>query len=71
MRIKITKSLVTKHQDPKQKETENAFPLGEYSANLTSTGRIEIVTTNGLKATYSFSEFREKISLGEFIVLKN
>ncbi len=70
MRIKITKSLVIKNQDLTQKEEAGStFPVGEYPANLTSSGKIEIIATGGLIIALSFSEFREKISLGEFIVL--
>lgn len=70
MRIKITKSLVLKAQI-QEIETlpETFFPEGEYLANLTPDGKIEIVNTKKIKALFSFSQFREKVTLGEFIVV--
>lgn len=70
MRIKITKSLVLKAQI-QEIETlpETFFPEGEYLANLTPDGKIEVVNTKKIKALFSFSQFREKVTLGEFIVV--
>lgn len=71
MRIKITKSLVLPAQIL---ETENIpealFPEGDYLANLTPDGKIEVINTRKIKALFSFSQFRERISLGEFIVME-
>lgn len=71
MRIKITKSLVLPAQIL---ETENIpealFPEGDYLANLTPDGKIEVINTRRIKALFSFSQFRERISLGEFIVME-
>ena len=72
MRIKITKSLVLETQI---KETETSpealFPEGEYLANLTPEGKIEVINTKKIKALFSFSQFREKVTLGEFIVVES
>ena len=72
MRIKLTKSLVVAAQ---MQETETApealFTEGEYLANLTSEGKIEVMNTKKIKARFSFSQFREKISLGEFVVVES
>jgi hypothetical protein len=72
MRIKITKSLVLKA--PIQEiETlpEALFPEGEYLANLTPDGKIEVVNPKKIKALFSFSQFREKVTLGEFVVVES
>ena len=71
MRIKITKSLVLSAQaSNRDNQAEDIFPAGEYLANLTPEGKIEIANTKKIKALFSFSQFREKISLGEFIVIE-
>ena len=44
------------------------FPAGDYVANLTPDGKIEIVKDKN-KIFFSFSQFREKLSLGEFIMV--
>jgi hypothetical protein len=51
MRIKITKSLVLQAQ-VQEIETipEALFPEGEYLANLTPEGKIEVVNTKKIKA---------------------
>ena len=71
MRIKITKSLVLPAQ---MLETESIlealFPEGDYLANLTPDGKIEVVNARTIRALFSFSQFREKVSLGEFIVME-
>ena len=71
MRIKITKSLVLPAQIL---ETENIpealFPEGDYLANLTPDGKIEVINTKTIKALFSFSQFRERISLGDFVVVE-
>jgi hypothetical protein len=71
MRIKITKSLVLNAQIH-QTETvpEALFPEGEYLANLTHDGKIEVIHTKSMKAFFSFSQFREKISQGDFVVVE-
>jgi hypothetical protein len=71
MRIKITKSLVLNAQIL---ETENIpealFPEGEYVANLTPDGKIEVINTKKIKALFSFSQFRDKVSQGDFVVVE-
>jgi hypothetical protein len=71
MRIKITKSLVLSAQI---QETEvipaTLFPEGEYVANLTPEGKIEVINTKKIKALFSFSQFREKVSQGDFVVVE-
>ena len=47
------------------------FPEGEYLAILTPEGKIEVVNAMKMKARFSFSQFREKISLGEFLVVES
>lgn len=72
MRIKITKSQVlSTHASELQKNPETLFPEGEYLANLTPDGKIEVLITRQLKALFSFSQFREKVSCGDFEVLEN
>jgi hypothetical protein len=72
MRIKITKSLLLEAQI-QEIETlpETFFPEGEYLANLTPDGKIEVVNTKKIKALFSFSQFREKVTLGEFVVVES
>jgi len=50
---------------------EALFPEGEYLANLTPEGKIELMNTSKTKARFSFSQFREKVSLGEFVVVES
>ncbi len=70
MRIKITKSLVLPAQMLETESIPEAlFPEGDYLANLTPEGKIEVINTRKIKALFSFSQFRERISLGEFIVI--
>jgi hypothetical protein len=70
MRIKITKSLVLEAQIQETDTIPEAlFPEGEYLANLTPEGKIEVINTKKIKALFSFSQFREKVTLGEFIVV--
>jgi hypothetical protein len=72
MRIKITKSLVLKAQIQETEILPEAlFPEGEYLANLTPDGKIEVVNTKKIKALFSFSQFREKVTLGEFVVVES
>ena len=72
MRIKITKSLVLNAQIHNTETVPEAlFPEGEYLANLTPDGKIEVVNTKTIKALFSFSQFREKISEGEFVVVES
>ena len=69
MRIKITKSLVLPARILETESIPEAlFPEGDYLANLTPDGKIEVINTRKIKALFSFSQFRERISLGEFIV---
>jgi len=72
MRIKITKSLVLAAQIQETEALPEAlFPKGEYLANLTSEGKIEVMNTKKIKIRFSFSQFREKVSLGEFVVVES
>jgi hypothetical protein len=72
VRIKITKNLML-HTQIQEAATvpEALFPEGEYLANLTPEGKIELMNTKKIKARFSFSQFREKVSLGEFIVVES
>jgi hypothetical protein len=71
MRIKITKSLVLPAQILETESIPEAlFPEGDYLANLTPDGKIEVINTRKIKALFSFSQFRERVSLGEFIVME-
>ena len=71
MRIKITKSLVLPAQILETESIPEAlFPEGDYVANLTPEGKIEVINTRKIKALFSFSQFRDRISLGEFIVVE-
>ena len=71
MRIKITKSLVLPAQILETEIIPEAlFPEGDYLANLTPDGKIEVINTRAIKALFSFSQFRERVSLGEFIVME-
>jgi len=72
MRIKITKNLVLHTQIPETASVPEAlFPEGEYLASLTPEGKIELMNTKKIKARFSFSQFREKVSLGEFVVVES
>ena len=71
MRIKITKSLVLSAQIHNTESVPEAlFPEGEYVANLTPDGKIEVINTKSIKALFSFSQFREKISQGDFVLVE-
>jgi len=71
MRIKITKSLVLNAQILETESIPEAlFPEGEYVANLTPDGKIEVINTKKIKALFSFSQFRDKVSQGDFIVVE-
>jgi hypothetical protein len=72
MRIKITKNLML-HTHIQEAATvpEVLFPEGEYFANLTPEGKIELMNMKKIKARFSFSQFREKVSLGEFVVVES
>ena len=72
MLIKITKSqtLLTQANDSKN-SLETPFPAGEYFANLTPEGKIEILASRQIKALFSFSQFRDKVSCGDFIVIEH
>jgi hypothetical protein len=71
MRIEITKGLILRaYSTSKNNLAEILFPAGEYFANLTSEGKIEVLNRESIKAPLSFSQFREKISLGEFVLLE-
>ena len=72
MRIKITKNLMLHTQIQEAAAVPEAlFPEGEYLANLTPEGKIELMNTKMIKARFSFSQFREKVSLGEFVVVES
>jgi hypothetical protein len=72
MRIAITKNLILRIQGkPATEALETIFPPGEYPAVLTPEGTIEVSKTSNIKALFSFSQFREKISFGEIVVLEN
>ena len=72
MRIKITKNLILHSQIQETELIPDAlFPEGEYLASLTPEGKIEVVNTKKMKARFSFSQFREKVSLGEFVVVES
>ena len=71
MRIKITKRLVLPAQMLETESISDAlFPEGDYLANLTPEGKIEVINTRKIKALFSFSQCRDRISLGEFIVVE-
>ena len=71
MRIKITKSLVLNAQIHNAETVPEAlFPEGEYLANLTPDGKIEVINTKTMKALFSFSQFREKISQVDFVLVE-
>jgi len=72
MRIKITKNLML-HTQIQEAATvpEALFPEGEYLASLTPEGKIELVNTKKIKSRFSFSQFREKVTLGEFVVVES
>jgi hypothetical protein len=72
VRIKITKGLLLQAQiQEKELIPEALFPEGEYLASLTPEGKIELINTKKIKARFSFSQFREKVSLGEFVVVES
>jgi len=72
MRIKITKSLLLEaHMQEIKTIPEALFLEGEYLANLTPEGKIEVINTNKIKVLFSFSQFREKLTLGEFVVVES
>ena len=71
MLIKITKSLVLSAQIHNTENIPEAlFPEGEYAANLTPEGKIEVINTKKIRALFSFSQFREKVSQGDFVVVE-
>ena len=71
MRIEITKGLIlSTYSSSINNLAEILFPAGEYLANLTPEGKIEIINSGLSKAQFSFSQFREKLSLGEFVLLE-
>lgn len=72
MLIKITKgqTLLVQANDTKN-SLETVFPAGEYFANPTPEGKIEVSFSAQIKALFSFSQFREKVSCGDFVVLEN
>ena len=71
MRIKITKSLLLNTQIQETATIpETLFPEGEYLANLTPEGKIEVVSAKKIKALFSFSQFREKVTQGDFVIVE-
>lgn len=72
MRIRITKGMIlSAYSTSRDTLAEILFPAGEYLANLTPEGKIEILNSAASKAPFSFSQFREKISLGEFVLIES
>jgi hypothetical protein len=72
MRIEITKGLIlSAYLTGRSNLAEILFPAGEYMASMTPEGKIEILNRNSCRAQFSFSQFREKISLGEFLLLES
>jgi hypothetical protein len=72
MLIKITRSQTLSIQvNDSKNHLETPFPVGEYFANLTPEGKIEVSISRQIKALFSFSQFREKVSSGDFIVIEN
>ena len=70
MHIKITKNLLLHTETSGLSNTlETFFPAGDYPALFTPDGKIEVMGQEKLRAIFSFSQFREKVSRGEFIVL--
>lgn len=72
MRVQITKGLILGAQSSVRADlTETLFPAGEYLANLTLEERIEILNSGKYRAQFTLFQFREKINLGEFVLLEN
>ena len=72
MRIQMTKGLVLiAKTSATESELETLFPAGEYAVDFTSEGKIEIVNTKKARAPFSFSQFREKVSQGDFVVVES
>ena len=72
MRINITKGLVLiAKASATESEQATLFPAGEYAVDFTPEGKIEVVSTKKVKALFSFSQFREKVSYGEFVVIES
>ena len=46
------------------------FAAGQYPAKFTPEGQIEIVQAAGAKASLSFSQFRERLSIGDFVLIE-
>ena len=70
MRIEITKGQILRaYSASRNNLIEVLYPAGKYQANLTPDGKIEILNSGTSKAQFSFSQFREKVSQGEFIVM--
>jgi hypothetical protein len=71
MRIEITKSLILSgYSIGRNNLAEILFPAGEYLANLTPEGKIEVLNSETSKVQFSFSQFREKLTLGEFVLIE-
>jgi hypothetical protein len=72
MRIEIIKNVVLPAHSQRDNQTLQAiFPAGKYVAKLTHEGKIELVNPENKAAYFSFSQFREKVSCGEFVVVEN
>jgi hypothetical protein len=70
MHIQITKGLLLMTEiSDLGNQLETLFPAGKYPALLTPEGKIEVMGQQKIRATFSFSQFREKVSRGEFIIL--
>jgi len=72
MRIEIINNVVLPtHNQRDSQILQVNFPAGEYIANFTHDGRIEVMNQEKKCAYFSFSQFREKVSCGEFVVVEN
>jgi hypothetical protein len=70
MHIEITKGLVLiARASAKDQEQETLSPAGEYAVDFTPEGKIEVISAKKVRALFSFSQFREMISQGDFVVL--
>lgn len=72
MRIEIRKDLGLPTQTNKDNHNLQTLLLaGEYFANLTPDGKIEVISKGKILAIFSFSQFRERVSMGEFLIVEN
>ena len=72
LRIEITKALaLLTPASIGNSSLKILFPAGQYLANLTPDGEIEVLLKGQNSAFLSFSQFREKVWAGEFVVLES